>query len=402
MTDPFDILRDELVAAAVRVQAPKGHPARRGHARARWPRWSRRRSHPLAAVLAALVLAGSATAAVVSITSRSSAPLSGRVPGPSTRPSRGFFNLEPGDSYRITVAPTLQAGTAGLCTAIVYGAARGRPGWGWGEGGCGRGYPTRSEPLFGDAAWTAYPHGRIPMGGAIEYILTGPEVAAVRVGANMIVRARSQPGLPAGDRAVVFYLPAGSPVVLRPWLAQAAVRQQVPAGVQPLTLTPLGRSGLPLATAPPGPPFHLPARFWQRPQRQPVGSCTIAAPARLRAVRGTVAYDVKAVAGVQGAALLSCVSTDYELDGTTITAAVMLNAADPASPPPAIFGTKALPGAPGVVSREDFPALAGQAIAARRDGNAWLVVEGGSGLAERLAVLRELRVARIELSRKQG
>jgi hypothetical protein len=395
MSDPFEILRQELVSAAVRAQAPE----QRRLALARGLRWSPRRSHPLAAVLAALVLAGSATAAVVSITSRSSAPLSGRVPGrPLRNPGRRFFNLEPGDSYRITVAPTLQAGTAALCTTIDYGAPPGRRGGGWGSGSCGRGYPTRAEPLFGDAGWTVYPHGRIPEGGAIEYILTGPEVAAVRVGAHMIVKARNQPGLPAGDRAVVFYLPAGSPVVLRSWLPQAAVRQQLQAGVQPLTLTPLNRSGQALATAPPGPPFHLPARFWERPQRQPRGGCTLAAPAGLRAVRGTVAYDLKAVPGVEGAALLSCVSTDYAIDGTTITAAVLLNAADLRSPPPAIFDTSAIPGAPGFVSHEASLLPAREAIAARREGNAWLVVEGGNSLVQRLTVLRELRIARIAVA----
>ncbi len=400
MKDPFQILRDELVHAAQRMQVSEAQPP----SRARWPRWSRRRSHPLAAVLAALVLAGSATAAVVSITSRSSAPLSGRVPGrPSSGAGRGF-DLEPGDSYRITVAPVLQAGTAGLCTAIVYRSAPGQPRWGWGAGGCGGGYPTRSQPLFGHGGWIVYPHGRIPKGGAIEYILTGPEVAAVRLGAHTIIGARSQPGLPAGDRAVVFYLPAGSPVVLQPRLPRAALRQQVPASVQPLTLTPLGRSGLPLATAAAasGAPFRLPARFWQRPQRQPHGSCTLTAPAWLRAVRGTVAYDLKAVAGVQGTALLSCLSTDYALGGATITAAVLLNAADPASPPPAIFGATAIAGTPGFVSREDFPLPAEEAIAARRDGNAWLVVQGGSGLAQRLLVLRELRIAHIALPHDHG
>jgi len=38
------------------------------------------------------------------------------------------------------------------------------------------------------------------------------------------------------------------------------------------------------------------------------------------------------------------------------------------------------------------------AFTARRDGDAWIVVEGGSGLAQRIQALRALRVARIDVS----
>jgi len=37
-------------------------------------------------------------------------------------------------------------------------------------------------------------------------------------------------------------------------------------------------------------------------------------------------------------------------------------------------------------------------ITARRDGNAWLVVQGGRDLAQRLDVLRKLDITHIDLS----
>ena len=279
MNDPFDVLRDEIVRAAARGRVPAK--------RAAW--WSRRRSHPVAALVAGLAVAGTATAAVVSFTSTSSAPLLGRVPGHAA-PVGASPDDVAGDTYRITVAPVLQAGTAGLCALIDY-LGRG----GFGVGGCGGPYPTSSQPLFGHGAFAVYPGGRIPAGGVIEYILTGPGVAAVRVGAKVTVTARSQPGLPAGDRAVVFYLPAGSPAVAPPGVPEG--RLGLPSGVQPLTLTALDSFGRPIPAASIAPVFRLPARFWQRPERQPQGSCTLAAPSAFYALRGTVVYRINPVPG---------------------------------------------------------------------------------------------------------
>ena len=79
MTDPFAILRDELVsAAAAREQVAAPAPRRW------WERLAGRlgwRSHPLAIVLGMLVVSGSATAGVIALTSSSSQPLAGKVPG---------------------------------------------------------------------------------------------------------------------------------------------------------------------------------------------------------------------------------------------------------------------------------------------------------------------------------
>jgi hypothetical protein len=374
--DPFDVLRDELVQAATRVQTT----ARR---RPVW--WSRRRSRPIAIVIAALVVGGSATAAVVSLKAESSAPLAGAVPGHVTTRGAGLFRVEPGEAYSVTVAPVLQAGLAGLCTMLTYRSTRG----GFGSGGCGGSYPTSSQPLFGDIGIAFYTGGRIRVGGAIQYVLTGPGVAAVRVGTSLTVSARKQSGLPAGDGAVVFYLPAGSPTIKPPGIPPRAA-----ARTEGLTLTALAADGQPIPTTPANPPFRLPERFWQQPQPQPKGRCTLAAPPTYVPVRGTVVYSIRAVPGVEGAALLSCLSTDYIVDNTTIVAAVLLNARSPGTPPPAIFGTQPVAGAPGFVHRE-YPIRALPPITARRSGNAWIVVQGGHSLAQRISILRRLKITAI-------
>jgi hypothetical protein len=80
MIDPFEVLRAELVRAAETMTAGAMAPVEGGR-KLGWPGWLRRRSHPLALVAAALVITGSAAAAVVSLTASRSQPLAGTVPG---------------------------------------------------------------------------------------------------------------------------------------------------------------------------------------------------------------------------------------------------------------------------------------------------------------------------------
>jgi hypothetical protein len=362
MTDPFDDLHDHLVRA---ISSLERRPARTR-------RWARIRSHPLAAVVAALVFAGTATAGVVSIASQRSAQLNGRVPKQAGPGSPHVWGLEAGERYRITVWPVLQGGVSGVCTMIVFEGPHGM-----GYGGCGAPYPTIAKPILAPGGRIAYPRGIISKGGAIEYLLTGPSVAAVRIGTHLLITPRREPGLPAGDRAVVFYLPAGSPEIDPP--------------------------GFPVAQL--GLPFRLPARYWEEPQKEPRGACALAAPSSYRAYRGTTAVRLEPETDVEGAALTSCLSVDYKLPGTTLTAAVLVNARSPKSAPPALFGASPVAGQPGLVNREEDTGphfSTWIAYTARREGNAWIVVEGGRGLAQRIQAVRALHVARIAVSAGRG
>jgi hypothetical protein len=254
-------------------------------------------------------------------------------------------------------------------------------------------------PYLAPEGRIAYPGGVIPKGGALEYFLTGPSVASVRIGTHLSVTPRREPGLPAGDRAVVFYLPAGSPEMDPPWYPTEQLG--LAHGAKTLAVVAVGQDGAPIRINRGAQPFRLPARFWERPEKPPSGACALAAPSSYRAYRGTTAVRLVAEPDVEGAALTSCLSVDYKVAGTTITAAVLVNAKSPTRAPPDLFGASPVAGQPGFVNREQNTGLHTStqiAFTARRDGNAWIVVEGGRGLARRIQALRSLHVARIQVS----
>jgi hypothetical protein len=388
MTDPFDDLRDHLVQAITR---PQTRPTRTS-------RWTRIRSHPLAATVAALVFAGTASAAVISITSERSAPLVGEVPHEAGQGSPHAWGLEGGEHYRITVWPVLQGGVSGVCTMIVFEGPHGV-----GYGSCGAPYPTISMPYLAPGGRTAYPNGIIPKGGALEYFLTGPRVAAVRIGAHLAVTPRREPGLPAGDRAVVFYLPAGSPEIDPPWFPPGQLG--FPRDTTALSVIAVGRNGALIPVNRAARQFRLPARYWEQPEKPPSGACALAAPPRYRAFRGTTAVRLQPETDVEGAALTSCLSVDYKVARTTLTAAVLVNARSPTSAPPALFGASPVAGQRGLVNREEEAGLHSSsliAFTARREGPAWIVVEGGRGLAQRIQAVRALKVARLAVTAARG
>ena len=172
-----------------------------------------RRAHPAALAMASLIVCASAAAAIVSLSGHSSQPLAGHVPGHRIVGTQRGVQPESGDSYRITVAPDLESAIAGWCTDIEYSAG-GKPAEG--SGGCetGGSYPTISRPVFGSFAHWGFP-ARASSGDTVGYVLTGPGVGAIRIGSRTIL-AKSQPSLPAGDRAAVFFLPAKSAPVMVP------------------------------------------------------------------------------------------------------------------------------------------------------------------------------------------
>jgi len=112
MSDPFDLLREELVRVAAGTK-PSRSP--------RWLAWLRRRPRPLLMVAATIVVSGSAAAAVISLSAKRSQPLAGTVPGTPAQLRSGAAAVSlAGDQYRITVTPDLTAGDVGWCTSINY------------------------------------------------------------------------------------------------------------------------------------------------------------------------------------------------------------------------------------------------------------------------------------------
>lgn len=411
MNDPFTALRSELVSAAMRSELAS--PSRR------WA-WLRGRSRPLSVVIAALVICGSATAAVLSLTASSSQPLAGKVPGAVVRPRPGGTYSVAGYRYRIVVTPSLSAGQAGWNTGIQYIGPGPESGTGEGAGGT---YPTRGNPVFGGTTGAFSSSGSGQRGDTVEDVITGPQVAAVRIGERTI-RTFESPELPAGDRAAVFFLPAGSPVPTTDWRRGEPIHSYmpVPSGPNPgpnptkwpkvptVALLPLDGSGQVIATTfdYPDPPFQF---FWQAPKAitpeihdppyhgrtrpRADAICLLGQHGLpgLTPVWGNTILRIKPAENSLGELFVSCVDTEYYLHGWPLGTGVLLDARRPGQVLGALPGARPVPGVPGAV---DF---ANARLSARRIGEAWLVVSGGSGSRQRLRVLEALRISRLDLRR---
>lgn len=401
MSDPFDLLRDELIRVAAGVRPRRS---------SRWLVWLRRRPRPLLLVAAAMVVSGSAAAAVISLSARRSQRLAGTVPGAPAVHGSGVTAVSlAGDQYSITVTPDLTAGDVGWCTTISY-TYRGQAGPSGGE--CGSSYPTTAAPLFGPEVSSLGFSAPAPQtGDTVRYLLTGPGVGYVRVGKTTI-DVRHDPVVPAGDGVAVFFLPAASPPMIVPQAGQRppyyitmyvpahSSRDQMPpwlprkSGLQRVRATPavpLDHYGHEIPTTL-SPGYGVSSRWWQQPQRQPTGRCHITSRGLpgLKAEWGHIIDQIKPAPDVQGTAFLSCLSTEYYLNRWGLVAAVLLNARDPRQPVGPIPGTEQVTSHPGLVTSAHTSAFG--AITARRDGNAWLVVQGGRDLAQRLQVLNALRL----------
>ncbi len=417
MKDPFDILRAELVSAAERAALPAP--------RKRWG-WLRRPSRPVAVLLAALVIAGCA-AAVASLTGSASQPLAGRVPGPITPASLAGY------SYTIAVTPQLPAGTVGWESLIIYtrtGASIQPP-----QSGGTLGYPTATGPVFGGGTGPDSCPVCFARGNAVTYVLTGPQVFAVRIGSQTI-RTITSPALPTGDRAAVVFIPAKGRVFLIPTHGPVPVLKHPPGMKNVLTVAvePLARSGQAIpghfTPSPDGPPpltwmapdalshwwplgeFTVPYQGagYHAPTRPRPGVCELAQhglPALHAQFGHTIAW-IAPVPDALGEVFLSCVDTEYWMDGWPLQAGVLLDGHRPGQVLGPIPGARPVPGQPDMVNlplgrvplNYDTPISADSpqlSLTAKRVGNAWLVVQGGSGLAQRVQVLNDLRISKLDL-----
>jgi hypothetical protein len=427
-------------------------------AESRPAKWAFRRGLPrrhsrVLLALGALLLAGGTATAAVTLSGTRSAPLSGSVPGSPIKPKHGFDFTEAGKQYRIVFAPELSGGAAGWETFISFGV-HGKIEEG-GEGGV-IGYPTRSTPLTGGAG-VGFTSSPLPSGDAVDYVLTSPRVAAVRVGSRTI-QTRGGSALPREDRAAVFFVPAGSPPVaippagthvpyyvrvptvvpLPPGAAERAaarhshdhyfrerrlrtLRRRGAADanghavrmrsilVRATPLVALDRAGREIAYTPPHPEKTAErVEAWQiaRPgERHPGASATHPLPGACEIARhglpalrpqwGHVLAAIQPLTDAEGELFRSCVDTEYFLRGWPLDAAVLLDARQPGRTLGPIPDANPVPGHPAVVNVALGAGPGG--LTAQRIGNAWLVVAGGASLAQRLEVLGALRIAKLAL-----
>lgn len=327
-----------------------------------------------------------------------SKPLTGRVPGVAVRHQRGEFSAS-GYNYSIVVEPSLAGGTAGWTSFLVY-SLLGRPGPGGGGGG---GYPTKGWPLFADSGgFTTYAPGHAPRGDVADYVLTGPEVAAVRVG-KLTIGTFSDPRLPVDDRAAVFFRRAAAPPAFA-----------IPGTYRPrhaVRVVPLDTAGHVIRTRLPQYQPSTPSRYWQAPSavtpniheppfhgptHPPSGACELVQRGLPGLVPewGHVISRIRPVTNSEGEVFLSCIDTEYYLHGWPLDAGVLVDAAQPGQVLGPIPGARPVVGHPGVVdlAAGQFPG----SLTANQVGQAWLVVQGGASLRQRLRVLQALEIAKLD------
>jgi hypothetical protein len=365
------------VESALLDAVHRDQQARNNRAAGRVMRWLRSRQRALLIAVAALVVTGSATAAFTLVGERS-APLSGTVPTgqlPNTA-------VASGSRYDIHIAPSLTVGEISWCISITTTTRSGRP-QDLGTGSCDEGAPTTGEPLFG-----LHP-GAIQLRG-LAYLLTGPNVTAVRIPSHQTVLTRPDPRLPYGYRAAVFE-------ITRPTALSQAIA--------------LDRSGHQLNDLS-GPPAE-PTATWLVGQRPARGACSLTLRPGNHAYSGSgsVVTSIAAAPTIAGRAFLPCINTDLYTPGSSgpfagyLEAAVLLDAAHPGTRPAELPDMHPIGGHPGILDRPgiNLPSseLLGPGISAKRVGNAWLVIAGGANTAQRIAALNELNVGPIQLASPQ-
>jgi len=296
----------------------------------------------------------------------------------------------------LVVLPALAAGDAGLCEHEFNDGAS-----------CGADYSEAARPLFGDSGYVTYPHGRTPAGGRYYFVLAAPAVAAVRVSGVGDVPTLADPGrIPDGDRVAIFHLAGGTVgTVIPPGSSPSLLdsSEQV-KGTPAITLTPLDASGhamRQLSEESVRPTRGEWTRYWQRSRPLASGRCAVSMPALngVTARFGVVSTAIRPSATLGGSAFLSCLDTYYSTPGSGVFVSVLLDAQHPGAQPAPLWGTP-VPGHAGLVEvggtraqPEPGGGLVGE-MTARREGDAWVAVQGGSGLAQRIEILSALRVSR--------
>ena len=376
MTDPFELLRDELVRAAERSAAAD---SRRGIAR---PRWLRGRQG-LAVALVALLVAGGVAAAATVLSGERSKPLSGVVPS-GQQPHTA---LVAGQRYMIGFAPSIQAGQIGWCVSTRTFSASGRVTDG-GTGGCNTPAATTGAPVLGTQS--------IVNGGGLSYVFTTGIVGAIRIAGGPTVLTRPSARLPNGYRAAVFQYqpPKGALGLIR-----------IPGGAPDL-VTALSSSGQQIAQDSSGPPVE-PTRSWLYPHAPAAGVCSLSARpgSALQTGSGSVLTASVAAPTITGSAFLPCVNEDLYLPrhadypdapaglGTYLVGAILLDAGQPGRSPARLPGMRLIPASDGIYDSPDAEVFAGNAnhgLTAKRIANAWVVVAGGTSAAQRTAALHDL------------
>lgn len=268
-----------------------------------------------------------------------------------------------------SLSPALTAGEYGWCVR------------GEGGGSCPN-LPTADSPLQGALTSTEPSAHR-----EVITLLLPPEVAGVLVNGRRL-RPVTVPG------QLPYHLRLATVTIPRPATHATPSRYNPapPGPPTPQSILAINTHGVVLH------PTNNPERqvppdriiWWKGPQPASPGPCQIRARGlpQLMPKWGHVASEIHRYPGrIIGRAFFSCIDTEYYLHNWPLDAAILLDAEHPGRPPAPIPGMRPVPHAPGLFNAPgDFHGD----ITAVHEGNAWLVVAGGSGLRQRIEVLRHL------------
>jgi len=265
--------------------------------------------------------------------------------------------------FNVRLSPALNGGQYGWCVGVEERAGA------IGGGGCSM-TPVTSMPLAIDLSIGSRRTRQESI-----VIVTTPPVAAILVNGGRRVPTVALPLLPYGLRAARILIP------IQPG-PSAPGRPKLDLPTEP-TLVALDAQGQP-----------IPNRI-ARERAEPAnvsgrGPCTLHSSGLpgLAPQWSHVANAIRPFPGkLVGRAFFSCIDTEYYLKGWPLDAAVLLDAAHPGTTPAAIPGLVPVRESAGFFNGPgDFKGE----LTATRFGNSWLVVAGGSSLAQRIQVLRHL------------
>jgi hypothetical protein len=320
----------------------------------------------LIAVLAVLLLGGTAAGAVISL-SRSK-PLSGTL---TQGPSRS------GQShYRISVFPYMVVGWSGWCSSAVFNGHNSREATDYGCGPVESSGPAiAGGGSFGDQS------------GEYSYGIVSDTVASVHWDGRLVVPI-SNPRLPPRTRAYLIVAPVsnGRPHTLPKLFDSSGHQIPEPQITRENAVE------------------HLP-QLAVNPRNPGTARCAMRTSSVAHLVPLTESITTPAPwPRHQPGAFLACANTTYTLDRTTLAVAVLVDAANALRPAPPLPELQADPAHPGLLSAHElgnigFPsglsvfnggggqafntptryqALANHDVSARRAGPAWIIAEGGT------------------------
>jgi hypothetical protein len=263
-------------------------------------------------------------------------------------------------AFNVRLVPTLKVGQAGWCAVVEEHGVTG-------GSACG-GVPTPSSPFLQVYGW-----GEGCSHVSTTIAVTTPRVAAVVIDDGPHVATEPVPGLPYGLRAARILTPAETP-------AQCHAR-----GIADSTPKPLDAQGRSIANKWVTVPSQGKVSAWRYPGRPSEGACALHAKgiSGLSVSSGEVASSIRPFPGhIVGHAFLPCAATVFQLRQLHLKAVLVLDAENPNARAAALPDFKPVRGAPGFLSEGG--------LTARRARKGWLIVGQGSGLDERMSLLRHL------------